>query len=129
MTRVLILDSGGVSFLSEPSRVGAARIVSLREVGLWPPLVPSAVLVECLQGHTGRDANTNRFLKTCDILDELPETLARRAAWLRARAKRGGAVDALVVATAEPNGTVLTGDFSDLSALATHSQNVIIHRV
>lgn len=34
---------------------------------LWPPLVPTTVLVESLNGDAGRDANTNRFLKTCII--------------------------------------------------------------
>jgi hypothetical protein len=34
-----------------------------------------------------------------------------------------------VVASAEPAGTVLTGDFADLTALASHSHDVIVHRV
>jgi predicted nucleic acid-binding protein len=126
---VLILDSGGVSRLAERSRESLALIVALREEGLWPPKVPSAVLVECLQGHAGRDANENRFLKTCDIVETIPESLARRAALLRRLARRGSAVDALVVAVAEPGGTVLTSDPKDLEALAAHAQDVIIERV
>ena len=126
---MLILDSGGVSRLAERSRESLALIVSLREEGLWPPKVPSAVLVECLQGHAGRDANENRFLKTCDIVETIPESLARRAALLRRLARRGSAVDALVVAVAEPGGTVLTSDPKDLEALAAHAQDVIIERV
>jgi hypothetical protein len=76
-------------------------ILELREDGRWPPAVLSIVLVECLQGHPGRDAKTNRFLRTCDVIEEIPEILARRAAFLRTRARRGSAVDALVVALAE----------------------------
>jgi predicted nucleic acid-binding protein len=100
--------------------------LALRETGLWPPRVPSVVLVECLQGHAGRDAAENRFLKTCDITSTVSETLARRAALLRRLARRGSAVDALVVASAEPGGTVITTDPKDLEALAAHAQDVDI---
>jgi hypothetical protein len=126
---VLVLDSGGVTRLAERSRQVAALILALREQDLWPPLVPTVVLVECLQGDAGRDALTNRFLKTCDIVDAIGETLARRAAWLRRQARRGSAVDALVVACAEPFGTVLTSDPGDLNALAQHARGVVVERV
>lgn len=87
------------------------------------------VLVESLQGHPGKDANANRFLKTV-VKDEVVSVeVARRAAELRRRAKRGSAVDALVVATAEPNGTVLTGDEADITALAAHARNVSVEIV
>jgi len=35
--------------------------------GLWPPIVPTVVLIESLQGDPGRDANIHRFLKTCIV--------------------------------------------------------------
>jgi hypothetical protein len=126
---VLILDSGAVSRLAERSRESLALIVALRNEGLWPPKVPSPALVECLRGHAGRDANENRLLKTCEIVDRIPESLARRAALLRRLARRGSAVDALVVAVTEPGGTVLTSDPNDLEALAAHAQEVTIERV
>jgi hypothetical protein len=66
VTVVLVLDSSGVSKLAERSRA-AALIHALREQDIWPPVVPSIVLVECLQGHTGRDAMMNRFLKICGV--------------------------------------------------------------
>lgn len=125
----LVLDSGGVTRLAERSRTAVALVSSLVHVGLWPPLVPTAVLVECLRGNPGRDANENRFLETCDIVENLPECLARRAASLRHDARRGSAVDALVVALAEPGGTVLTSDPGDLRALAAHADGVEIVRV
>lgn len=127
--RVLVLDSGAVSHLAERSRRAAALILTLRSEGLWPPVVPSAVLVECLQGDSGRDARTNHFLRTCDVVEELPESLARRAAQLRRRARKGSAVDALVVAFAEPGGTILTSDVGDLGALAQHAHGVLVERV
>ena len=129
MTGVLVLDSGGVCRLAERSRQAAALILALREQGLWPPVVPSVVLVECLQGHAGRDALANRFLKTCDVVEEIPEPLARRAALLRRQARRGSAVDALVVAFAEPDGTALTSDLDDLEALAEHANRVSVEKV
>ena len=126
---MLVLDSGGVSRLAERSPQALALILSLRDEGLWPSAVPSVVLVECLEGHAGRDAIENRFLKTCDISEDVSESLARRAATLRRLARRGSAVDALVVAFAEPGGTVLTADPHDLQALAAHADKVAIVRV
>jgi len=126
---VLVLDSGAVSRLAERRRSSVALILALREEGLWPPVVPSVVLVECLRGHGARDAAENRLLKTCDIVEEVPAAVARRAAWLRSRARHGSALDAIVVAMAEPAGTVLTTDPADLQALAAYSDGVAIERV
>lgn len=124
---MLVLDAGGVSRLAERSPRALALITALRKQGLWPPVVPSIVLVECL-GRGGRDANTNRLVKTCDVVESLPQPLAKRAAELRHRARQGSAVDAVTVATAEPGGTVLTGDPKDLEALAVHATAVTIER-
>ena len=52
----------------------------------------------------------------------------RRAGALRALARQGSAVDAIVVALAEPGGAVLTSDLKDLRALATHADAVHIYR-
>lgn len=129
MSAVLVLDSSAVSRLAERSRPALALILALREEGLWPPVVPSIVLVECLQGHAGRDAAENKFLKTCEIVEEIGEPLARRAAYLRRHARLGSVVDALVVAIAEPDGTVITSDPDDLEALASHARRVSIERI
>jgi predicted nucleic acid-binding protein len=126
---LLVLDSGGVSCLARRSREVAALLAALRREGAWPPLVPSEVLVETLTGDPRRDANTNSLLKTCDVHESLPVTRARRAASLRAKARRGSAVDAIVVATAEPGGTVLTSDPGDLAALAEFANGVAIEAV
>jgi len=87
-------------------------------------MVPSVVLAESLQGNSSRDANTNRFLKTCVIETIISVDMARRAADLRRRARTGSAVDALVVALAEPGGTILTGDKADIEALAAFADRV-----
>jgi hypothetical protein len=125
---VLVLDSGGVSRLAERSSQAAALIAVFKREGLWPPVVPSVVLVECLSGRPDRDARSNMLLKTCDLEVTLSETRARRAAQLRGLARRGSAVDAVVVATAEPGGTVFGGDVNDLQALASHAEGVLVER-
>ena len=125
----LVLDAGAVSFLAGRSRRSYALIAALRDAALWPPMVPSPVLVECLQGNPGKDALANRLLKSCEILEEVDERLARRAARLRAEARCGSAVDALVVAVAEPAGAVLTTDAGDLQALASGALNVTVEAV
>ena len=84
------------------------------------------VLVESLTGHGGRDAPANRLLKTCDVVADIDERLARRSAYLRTAAAHGSAVDALVVAAAEPHGSVLTQDADDLEALAAHARDVTV---
>ncbi len=126
---MLVLDSGGFSRLAERSRRTLALIEEFRNAGLWPPVVPTMVLVESLQGHPGRDANANRFLRTVLTDEAVSLEVVRRAAELRRRANRGSAVDALVVALAEPRGTVLTGDAADISALAAVSKGVAVELV
>lgn len=123
---MLVLDSGGVSRLASRTKVALSLIQALSSQGLWPPMVPSVVLTESLQGNSSRDANTNRFLKTCDIETIVSVEVARRAAELRRRARAGSAVDALVVALAEPGGTILTGDKADIEALAAFADGVIV---
>ena len=123
----LVLDSGGLSRLAE-ARLRSARMIELfYRNGAWPPLVPTVVLTESLSGRPRTDAAVNRLLKSCTVVEEIPESLARRAGTLRSLAGRGSAVDALVVATAEPGGAVLTGDIGDLSALAYYADDVSIH--
>ena len=128
MTTV-VLDSGAVTRLARKDHLSAARIGSLKRHGVWPPVVPSVVLVECLTGRQRIDAVTNRFLKGCDIEEQLPEQIARNAGRLRDRTGRASeisAVDAVVVAVAEPDGIVLSTDPKDLGALAAHAQGVAV---
>jgi hypothetical protein len=124
----LVLDSGGVSRLARRNTDALARIQAFRREGLWPPVVPSVVLVECLTGKARTDASVNRFLKTCDVVERVPEGLARRAASLRGRARTGSAIDALLIAVAEPGGDILSGDLGDLRALAAYADDVRVHR-
>ena len=132
MTRgiiMLVLDSGAVTRLAERTGRAAALIAALHREGLWPPLVPSVVLVECLTGEGSRDTAQHRFLRTCDIAETVPVPLACRAAWLRSQVRAGSAIDALIAAFAEPGGTILTGDLADLRALAEHASDVTVEPV
>lgn len=127
--RQAVLDSGAVSFFVEGSSRAKAVLAVLGIEDLWPPVVPSAVLVECLTGHPQKDVQTNKFLKTCEIGVRLDESAARRAAKLRTDAGRGSAVDAIVVASAEPHGVVITGDTADITALAANAADVTVRCV
>ncbi len=51
---------------------------------------------------------------------------SRRAVQLRTQANQGSAIDALVVASAEPGGSVLTSDRADLTALAAVAHVVYV---
>ncbi len=125
----VVLDSGGVSWLAQRSPRAAAAIAEMRTAGFWPPVVPAPVLVECLTGQSGRDAPANRLLKSCDVVTEFPQALARRCARLRCAARRGSAVDAIVIGVAEPDGVVLTSDPDDLAALAQVATGVSIRAI
>lgn len=121
----LVLDSGGLSRLAERTIVARERLRRLRAAGLWPALVPTVVLTEALHGDPRRDFNEERLLATCDVRS-VDELTARRAARLRAGARRGSAVDAIVVAMADtPGAVVLTQDPRDLNALASHAEHAI----
>jgi predicted nucleic acid-binding protein len=123
----LVLDSGGVSALTEHRHRAREQLDSFRRAGLFPALVLSVVLTECLTGDPARDVPAHRLLKACRIHDRVPTGLARRAAQLRTGARRGSAVDALVVAFAELYGAVvLTSDPKDLRALAAHARDVAV---
>ena len=124
----LVLDSGGVSRLAQRRPETAALIAVCKRDGLWPPIVPTVVLAESLSGRQRTDAIVNRLLKTCNVVEKLPKHVARRAGSLRALAGQGSAVDAVVIAMAEPGGAVLGGDLKDLRALARHARDVTVHR-
>ncbi len=126
----VVVDSSALTKLATHDRTTMARLHRLRDREMWPPIVPTAVLVESLTGRGPRDARTNRLLRTCDLVG-LDEPLARRAAALRTMARRGSAVDAIVVATAEHAGAevVLTGDARDIGPLSQFATNVRVVRV
>ncbi len=91
--------------------------------------MPAVVLTESLTGDHRRDHTTNRFLRTCRIVD-VEESLARAAARLRTTTGRAGtitAVDAVVAALAAglPDPVVVTADPDDLTALLAHADRPV----
>jgi predicted nucleic acid-binding protein len=119
----LLLDSGAISALA--GRSGRARVSALQAGGYWPPTTATVVCVEALTGYGSRDALTHRLLNTCEIVDEVDMRTARQAAGLRCAAKRGSAIDAVVVALASRrHAVVLTSDPDDLRALAQYAPDV-----
>ena len=122
----LLVDSGAVDRLARHDEQSLVYLASLARDGYWPPVIPTVVLTECVSGTQHKDALANRFIKTCQVLEELPEETARRAGKLRSQTKRGSAVDAILVALAEPGGVVITEDTRDLEALASNASNVVV---
>ena len=122
----LFLDSGAVDRLARGSLQSDANIKHLRDEGYWPPRLHTVVLAECVSGRQRDDAPVNRFIKTCDLVEELPTRFARRAGELRTKTKKGSVVDALLVAMAEHGGTVLTDDSEDIQALASNANGATV---
>ena len=122
----LVLDSGAITALGRRDRQTAARIAVLRQRGLWPPLVSTAVLVESLTGNRVRDTLANRTVGL-SLVQAVDEPLACRAAQLRGRARAGSAVEAIVVATAELlEALVMTTNPVDLARLSRHANGVAL---
>ncbi|MGH4011707.1 MAG: hypothetical protein ACRDTH_26670 [Pseudonocardiaceae bacterium] len=122
----LVLDSRAITALGRRNRQTAARITALALRGLWPPIVPAAVLVDSLTGNRVRDALAHRTVGL-SVVHSLDEPLARRAAQLRGRARAVSAVDAIVVATAELfEALVVTGDPHGLARLSRHTNGVAL---
>ena len=116
MTAVIVLDAGAVTAFAHADRQRHERIAALRRATNEPFLVPTTVLAEVVTGVGPRDTRVNRLLHGCELVP-LTELLARRAAALRHRSRRGSVIDASVVAVAEVKGggVVLTGDLGDLA--------------
>lgn len=122
----LVLDAGAITALGRRDRQTAARLAALRLRGLWPPIVPTAVLVDSLTGNRVRDALANRTVGL-SLVHPLDEPMARRAAQLRRRARAGSAVDAIVVATAELfEALVITGNPDDLARLSQPANGIAL---
>lgn len=122
--RCLVLDAGAVTALGRRDRQTAARIAALRHRGLWPPILPAAVLVESLTGSRVRDTLANRTVDL-SMVHPLEEPLARRAVQLRGRTRAGSAVEASVVATAEHlEAVVITVNPDGLGRLSQHAEGV-----
>jgi hypothetical protein len=131
----LVLDSGGLSALCGTSHQARERLRWISR-HLGDVLIPAAVLVECVTGDGGRDAEINRVLGVL-VRDDAElvgadEVTARRAGALRYRARTDDGIDALVAAVAAGDGSpavVLTSDPHDLTRLLAGAPNVAVRKV
>ncbi len=113
----MLLDSGAVSQVAQNRGKAVVLVRTLVDRG-WSLAVPAVVLVECLTGDPGRDANSNRFVRAVDNVVVSDEQDARLAAGLRYKTHNPSVVDALVSAGARrtPGACIiLTTDPDDLT--------------
>ncbi|HEY9555200.1 MAG TPA: PIN domain-containing protein, partial [Acidimicrobiales bacterium] len=89
--------------------------------------IPAVVVAETVRGAAA-DAPVNRVVKAVGEVDDVTEAIGRTAGRLLGEAGSSSTVDAIVVATAvEAAGAViLTGDPSDLGALAARQPEVVV---
>lgn len=126
----LVLDTEAVNALAHPKARGAT---SLRAVAIGRlaqrhsarPIIPLPVLAEVYRGD-GTDIEVDRLIDGAADVVGITLRTVRLAGSLRARAGRGSAVDALVVAAAIRLGgaVIATADPDDLRALAADHPNV-----
>lgn len=122
----LILDSGAVIALSRHDQRARAVLAAAREAGVEVS-IPSVVVAETVRG-TARDAPVNRVLEAVGDVDLADEVTGRVAGGLLGSTGSSSTVDSVVVATAVQAGgaVVLTGDPSDLEALADGHAEVLV---
>jgi hypothetical protein len=121
-----VIDSGAVTRVAEGGGTAVSILRRLVERG-WRITLPAPVLVECLTGHVGRDADVHRFLNAVGEVAATDEVHARTAAALRFRTGNPSVVDALVAEMAvRMRGpvAVLTTDVKDIAALVEHAPRV-----
>ncbi|MDO5499348.1 MAG: hypothetical protein Q4F67_06665 [Propionibacteriaceae bacterium] len=121
----LILDASGLSALAG----NRAKLIELRDRGLWPPQVPALVLVEALTSDGRLAGGVHRLLASCQVR-EVDERVFREAARLRAmsgRADQISPVSAVVAAFAasHPEPVVITRDRGELDLLAAHAMHPV----
>jgi hypothetical protein len=125
----VVLDAGALRTLADGSARSLVLLRTLRERDLWPAAVPSVVATEALTGDAPADRPVEALLRCCDVVERIPLSVARRAAWLRTAANRGTAVDAVTVALAEPGGAVLVRNRPVIEAMALFAEAVFVERI
>ncbi len=125
----LILDSGAVIGLSRGDHVVRAFLRRSIELDVSVE-IPVVVLAETVRGASS-DAPVNRVLKAVGDTPATTPAVGRRAGELLGEARSSATIDALVVAHAVEagGGVILTGDGTDLSALASAHPEVQIQTV
>jgi predicted nucleic acid-binding protein len=125
----LILDAGAVIALSRSDVPARAVLAAAVEAGAEVS-IPAVVIAETVRG-AATDTPVNRVVKAVGQVDILDEAIGRTAGRLLGEADSSSTVDAIVVATAvEASGAViLTGDPTDLGALAARHREVTVQPI
>ncbi len=112
----LILDAGAFIAVERRDRSVGRMLVAARAMGL-PRRTNGAVLAQVWRGGTGRQAPVAQLLKSVTVVP-VDSEVGRAAGDLLAMAARTDAVDASLVTIARDGDRILTGDRSDIGALA-----------
>jgi hypothetical protein len=130
-----ILDSGGLTALTGRDQ-GARGWLRWLVRFEGQVIVPTPILVECITGNAGRDAEINRILGSLasmsGVLRPPHEATARLAGALRFAARSDDGIDALVAAEAASEdgpAVLLTSDPRDLSRLLAKEPRISVRRV
>jgi predicted nucleic acid-binding protein len=125
----LILDSGAVIALSRNDTRARAALAAAWEAGVEVS-IPSLVVAETVRG-SAKDAPVNRVIRSVGEVTAADETTGRVAGALLGAATSDSTVDAVVVASAIDlgGGVILTGDPTDLEALACGHPEVVVQRL
>ncbi|HZF51942.1 MAG TPA: PIN domain-containing protein [Polyangiaceae bacterium] len=138
MAEALILDSEALNALAKRIERGvlADRVRTILEVAMQRGglvRVPAPVLAEVCRGPRF-DAAVNHVLSSRGVrVENLTESIARRAGALLAKAKLSSthAVDAFVVATAAefPSAVIATGNAGDIARLAASFKHIRVFAI
>ncbi len=120
----IVLDAGALLAVDRGDRAMAARLriaerngIELRSNG--------AVVAQVWRDPSGRQAELARLLRSVSVAP-IDRLLGQDAGVLSGRAGVGDAVDAIVVAIANPGDRILTSDPKDVRALVAASRRPIL---
>jgi len=114
----VVLDSGAFLAIERDDRDVVAMIKAAHQMS-WTLRSNGGVVAEIWRGGEGRQVKVARLLKAVQLI-AVDDELGRSAGLLLRDAKGSNAVDATVVALAEPGDQVLTSDPTDIERLVAH---------
>lgn len=119
-----ILDAGAFVAVDRGERAMIARLRIAERSGL-ELRSNGAVVAQVWRDPSGRQAVRARLLRSVDVR-AVDRALGQQAGVLAGRAGRGDAVDATVVALANPGDRIATSDPGDIGALVKASARAIL---
>jgi hypothetical protein len=120
----LVLDAGALVAIERGDRAMAARLRAAQRSGL-ALRSNGAVVAQVWCDPSGRQASLSRLLRAVDVRP-VDRAVGQGAGVLLGRAGRGDAVDATVVAIANPGDRIATSDPEDVRALVVASGHAIL---